>query len=52
MKDVGGKAERKKPLGRTKCRWVGKIKTSLMEIRWGCEIGMIWFRIGKSRGFF
>jgi hypothetical protein len=30
-----GKPEGKRPLGRSRCRWVGNIKTGLGEIEWG-----------------
>jgi hypothetical protein len=29
-----GKPERKRPLGRTRCKWEGNIKTNLREIGW------------------
>jgi hypothetical protein len=29
-----GKPERKRPLGRPKCRWVGNIGMDLVELEW------------------
>ena len=34
-----GKPERKRPLGRSTCRWKGYIKIELQEVGWG---GMDW----------
>jgi hypothetical protein len=43
--------EGKKPLGRPRHRWVDNIKMVLREIGWdGVWIGLIWLRIGTSRG--
>jgi hypothetical protein len=42
-----GKPEGKKPLGRTRRRWVDNIKMDLREMGW---IGLIWLRIGTSGG--
>jgi hypothetical protein len=45
-----GKARRKIPLGRPRCRWVYNILMDLREIGWG---GMDWIdrcRIGTSGG--
>jgi hypothetical protein len=44
-----GTSEGKRPLGRTKRRWVDNIKIDLREDRtvW---IGLIWLRIGTSGG--
>jgi hypothetical protein len=46
-----GKPEGKRPLGRSRRRWVDNIKTDLREI--GLD-GMCWIRlkIGTSGGFF
>jgi hypothetical protein len=32
--DFCGKARRKEPLGRPRCRWVDNIKMDFREIRW------------------
>jgi hypothetical protein len=43
-----GKPEGKRPLGRTRRRWVNNIKMNLREIGWyGVDwIGLIWLRTG------
>jgi hypothetical protein len=48
-----GKPEGKRPLGRTRCRWVDNIKIDLLrEIGWdGMWTGSIWLRIGTTGGF-
>jgi hypothetical protein len=45
-----GKPEGKKPLGRSRRRWVDNIKIDLREIGWGVMTESIWLRIGTSRG--
>jgi hypothetical protein len=47
-----GKPEGKRPLGRPRSRWVDNVKMDLREIGWdGVDwIGLIWLRIGTSRG--
>jgi hypothetical protein len=47
-----GKPEGKKPLRRSRRRWVDKTKIDLREIGWdGMDwIGLIWLRIGSSGG--
>jgi hypothetical protein len=35
IKDIGGKARRKEPLGRPRHRWVDNFKMDLREIQWG-----------------
>jgi hypothetical protein len=42
-----GKPERKRALGRSRCRYVNNIKMDLRKIGW---IGLIWFRIGTDGG--
>jgi hypothetical protein len=45
-----GNPQGKRPLGRSRCRWVDNIKMDLREIEWG---GMDWIdlaRIETSRG--
>jgi hypothetical protein len=46
------KPEGKRPLGRPRRRWVNNIKMDLRETGWdGMDwTGLIWFRIGTSRG--
>jgi hypothetical protein len=41
-----GKAERKRPLGRPKRRWVNNIKTDLKEIEWD---GIDWIDMAQDR---
>jgi hypothetical protein len=41
-----GKPERKRPLGRTKCRWEDNIKMDLREIGRG---GMDWIDMAQDR---
>jgi len=48
-----GKPERKKPLGRPRCRWKGNIKMDLRGIVWEGVNWMhrcIWLRIGTNGG--
>jgi hypothetical protein len=42
-----GKAERKGPLGRPRCRYVYNIKMNLRAIGWG---GMDWIDLVQDRG--
>jgi hypothetical protein len=42
-----GKLEGKRPLGRSRRRWVDNIKMDLRQIGWA---GSIWLRIGTSGG--
>jgi hypothetical protein len=41
-----GKPERKRPLGRLRCRWVDNIKMDLGEIGWG---SMDWVGMAQGR---
>jgi hypothetical protein len=41
-----GKPEGKRPLGRTRCRWVDNIKMNLREIGWD---GMDWIDLAHNR---
>jgi hypothetical protein len=41
-----GKPEGKRPLGRSRCRWVDNIKMDLREIRWD---GMVWIDQAQDR---
>jgi hypothetical protein len=42
-----GKPEGKRPLGRSRCRWMDNIKMDVREIPW---TGSVWLRIGTSGG--
>jgi hypothetical protein len=42
-----GKPEGKRPLGRSRRRWMDNIKMDLREIRWG---GMDWIDLAQDRG--
>jgi hypothetical protein len=41
-----GKPERKRPIGRPRCRWEDNIKTNLRVIGWG---GMDWIDLAQDR---
>jgi hypothetical protein len=41
-----GKPERRRPLGRPRCRWVNNIKMDLREIEWD---GMDWIDLVQER---
>jgi hypothetical protein len=41
-----GKPERKRPLGKPRCKWVDNIKMNLREIGWG---GMDWINLAEDR---
>jgi hypothetical protein len=41
-----GKPEEKRPLERSRCRWVGNIKMNLIETEWG---GMDWIDLAQDR---
>jgi hypothetical protein len=43
-----GKPERKRSLGRPRCRWEDNIKVELGKIGWVVLTGLVWFRIGTS----
>jgi hypothetical protein len=43
---LGGKPERKRPLGRPRLKWVDNIKMDLREIRWD---GMDWIELGQDK---
>jgi hypothetical protein len=45
-KDIGGKARRKRPLGRPRSRRVGNIKIDLREIGWN---GVDWIDLPQDR---
>jgi len=42
------KPEKKRPLGRPRCKWEDNIKMDLQEVRWGAWIGFIWLSIGTG----
>jgi hypothetical protein len=46
IKAIGGKARRKRPLGRTRRRWVDNIKMNLREIGWD---DMDWIDVAQDR---
>jgi hypothetical protein len=41
-----GKPERRRPLGRPRCRWVDNIKMDLVEIKW---VGVDWIGLPQDR---
>jgi hypothetical protein len=41
-----GKLERKRPLGRSRCRWEDNIEMNLREMGWG---GMDWIDLAQDR---
>jgi hypothetical protein len=41
-----GKPEGKRPLGRSRCRWVDNVKMDLIEIGWN---GMDWINLSQDR---
>jgi hypothetical protein len=41
-----GKPERKRPLGRPRCRWEDNIRMDLREIRWE---GVDWMRLAQDK---
>jgi hypothetical protein len=43
---VAGKPERKRLLGRPRCRWQDNIKIEVTEIVWG---GMDWINVAKDK---
>jgi len=45
-----GKREGKKPLGRPRRRWDGKIKTDYQKVGWVAWCRWIWLRIGTVGG--
>jgi hypothetical protein len=46
MKILVGKPERKRPLGRPRCRWEDDIEMNLGEIGWG---GIEWIDLAQGR---
>jgi hypothetical protein len=46
FKIMVGELEGKRPLGRPRHRWVGSVKTDLVEIEWG---GLVWIDLSQDR---
>jgi hypothetical protein len=42
-----GKPERRRPLGRPRCRWVDNIRMDLVEMGWG---DVDWIGLAQDRG--
>jgi hypothetical protein len=50
-RDLVGKPEGRRPLGRPRRRWEDNIKMALREVGWGgAWTGSIWLRIGTGGG--
>jgi hypothetical protein len=47
-RDLVGKPEGRRPLGRPRRRWEDNIKMDLREVGWGNQNGLIWLRIGTD----
>jgi hypothetical protein len=47
-RDLVGKSEGRRPLGRPRRRWEDNIKINIREIGWGAWTGLIWLRIGTG----
>jgi hypothetical protein len=45
-----GKPERKRPLGRPRCRWEDNNKMDLQEVKGVVGTGWSWLRIGTGGG--
>jgi hypothetical protein len=43
-----GKPEGKRPLGRSRRRWVDNIKMDILETGWRVWTGLVWHRTGTS----
>jgi len=41
-KDLVGKPQGKRPLGRTRHTWEDNIKIDIQEVEWGAWTGLIW----------
>jgi hypothetical protein len=52
VEGFGGKARRKRPLGRPRNRWEDGIKIDVRETGWGVWSGFTWLRIGTGGGLF
>jgi hypothetical protein len=45
-----GKPEGRRPLGRSRRRWLDNIRMDLVEVGWGVMwTGLVWLRIGTGR---
>jgi hypothetical protein len=49
-KDLVGKPEGKRPLGRPRHRWENNVKIDFQEVGWGAWTGFIWLRIRRGVG--
>jgi len=49
-RDLVGKSEGMRPLGRPRHRWKVNIKMDLQEVGWGPYTGLIWLRRGSGGG--
>jgi hypothetical protein len=49
-RNLVGRPEGRRALGRPRRRWEDNIKMDLQEVRWGAWTGLIWFRIGTGGG--
>jgi hypothetical protein len=49
-RNLVGKPEGRRPLGRPRHRWEDNIKMDLREVGWGAWTGSIWLRIGTGGG--
>jgi hypothetical protein len=43
-----GKPEGRRPLGRSRRRWLDDIRMDLVEVGWGMWTGLVWLRIGTG----
>jgi hypothetical protein len=43
-----GKPEGKRPVGRSRRRWVDNIRMDLGEVGWAMWTGLVWLRIGTG----
>jgi hypothetical protein len=49
-RDLVGKPEGRRPLGRPRHRWEDNIKVDLQKVGCGARTGSIWVRIGADGG--
>jgi hypothetical protein len=49
-RNLVGRPEGRRPLGRPRRRWEDNIKMDLQEVGWGAWTGLIWLRIGTGGG--
>jgi hypothetical protein len=47
-RDLVGRPEGRRLLGRSRLRWEDNIKMDLQEVGWGAWTGLIWLRIGAG----